>query len=95
MTRKQFLMRGLTASAVAGGGLAAGWFGAGLVEYMGSSSDTPWKVLTPQEAEDLDRLAEELIPADPPAPENGNKGIPGAHDAKVVRISTPTASTLP
>jgi gluconate 2-dehydrogenase gamma chain len=86
MTRKQFLMRGLTASAVAGGGLAAGWFGAGLVEYMGSSSDTPWKVLTPQEAEELDRLAEELIPADPPAPENGNKGIPGAHDAKVVRF---------
>ena len=41
MTRKQFLVRGLTASAVAGGGLAAGWFGAGLVEYMGSSSDTP------------------------------------------------------
>jgi gluconate 2-dehydrogenase gamma chain len=86
MTRKQFLMRGLTASAVAGGGLAAGWFGAGLVEYMGSSSDTPWKVLTPQEAEELDRLAEELIPADPPAPENGNNGIPGAHDAKVVRF---------
>ena len=86
MTRKQFLMRGLTASAVAGGGLAAGWFGAGLVEYMGSSPETPWKVLTPQEAEELDRLAEELIPADPPAPENGNKGIPGAHDAKVVRF---------
>ena len=86
MTRKQFLMRGLTASAVAGGGLVAGWFGAGLVEYMGSSPETPWKVLTPQEAEELDRLAEELIPADPPAPENGNKGIPGAHDAKVVRF---------
>ena len=79
-------MRGLTASAAAGGGLVAGWFGAGLVEYMGSSPETPWKVLTPQEAEELDRLAEELIPADPPAPENGGKGIPGAHDAKVVRF---------
>ena len=84
MTRKQFLKCGLTAGAAAGG-LAAGWFGAGLVEYMGSAPDTPWKALAPQEAEILERLAEELIPADPPSLENGYKGIPGAHDAKVVR----------
>ena len=84
MTRKEFVIYGLTAGAAAGG-LVAGWFGVGLVEYMGTSSDTPWKALTPQEAEELDRLAEELIPANPPSPENGGKGVPGAHDAKVVR----------
>ena len=84
MTRKQFLKSGLTAGAVVGG-LTAGWFGAGLVEYLGAAPDTPWKALAPQEAETLDRLAEELIPADLPSPENGGKGIPGAHDAKVVR----------
>ena len=72
-------------SAFAAVGGAAGWFSAGLVEYMGAAPDTPWKALAPQEAETLDRLAEELIPADLPSPENGGKGIPGAHDAKVVR----------
>ena len=55
-------------SALAAVGGAAGWFGAGLVEYMGAAPDTPWKALAPQEAETLDRLAEELIPADPPSP---------------------------
>lgn len=84
MTRKEFVIHGLTAG-VAAGGIAAGWFGVGLVEYMGASPDTPWKSLTPKEAEELDRLAEELIPADPPSPENGVRGVPGAHDAKVVR----------
>ncbi len=84
MTRKEFVRHGLTAGAAAAG-LAAGWFGVGLVEYMGASADTPWKALTPHEADALDRLAEELIPADPPSPANGGKGIPGAHDAKVVR----------
>ena len=84
MTRKEFVIHGLTAG-VAAGGIAAGWFGVGLVEYMGASPDTPWKSLTPKEAEELDRLAEELIPADPPSPENCVRGVPGAHDAKVVR----------
>lgn len=84
MTRKEFVIHGLTAG-VAAGGIAAGWFGVGLVEYMGASPDTPWKSLTPKEAEELDWLAEELIPADPPSPENGVRGVPGAHDAKVVR----------
>lgn len=84
MTRKEFVIHGLTAG-VAAGGIAAGWFGVGLVEYMGASPDTPWKSLTPKEAEELDRLSEELIPADPPSPENGVRGVPGAHDAKVVR----------
>ena len=72
--------------ALAAGGVAAGWFGAGLVEYMGASSDTPWKTLSPDEVATLDRLAEELIPADPPSPETGGVAIPGAHDAKVVRF---------
>lgn len=84
MTRKEFVIHGLTAG-VAAGGIAAGWFGVGLVEYMGASPDTPWKSLTPKEAEELDRLSEELIPADPPSPENCVRGVPGAHDAKVVR----------
>lgn len=84
MTRKEFVIHGLTAG-VAAGGIAAGWFGVGLVEYMGASPDTPWKSLTPKEAEELDRLSEELIPGDPPSPENCVRGVPGAHDAKVVR----------
>ena len=77
MTRKQFLKCGLTAGAAAGG-IAAGWFGAGLVEYMGASPDTPWKAFTPEEAEEVERLAEELIPAD--------EFAPGAKDAKVARF---------
>ena len=62
----------------AAGGVAAGWFGAGLVEYMGASSETPWKAFTPDEAAEVERLAEELIPADEYAP--------GAKDAKVARF---------
>jgi len=77
MTRKQFLKCGLTAGAAAGG-LAAGWFGTGLVEYMGASPDTPWKAFTPEEAAEVERLAEELIPAD--------EFAPGAKDAKVARF---------
>ena len=80
-SRRLFLL-----SAASAGGLAAGWFGAGLVEYMGASPDTPWKVLSQKEADELDRLAEEIIPADPPSPANGGAGIAGAHDAKVVRF---------
>lgn len=72
---------------VLAGGFIAGWWSVGLVEYMGSASDTPWKTLTPDEADTLDRIAEELIPADPPSAENGGIGIPGAHDAKVVRCA--------
>jgi len=77
MTRKQFLKCGLTAGAAAGG-VAAGWFGAGLVEYMGASPDTPWKAFTPEEAAEVERLAEEMIPAD--------EFAPGAKDAKVARF---------
>jgi len=81
-SRKQFLLGGAVLGA---GGIVAGWFGAGLVEYMGAAPDTPWKALTADEAAVLDRLAEELIPADPPSAEFP-EGIPGAHDAKVVRF---------
>lgn len=82
-SRRAFIGYG---SALAGG-LAAGWWSVGLIEYIGSaSSDTPWKALTPEEADTLDRIAEEIIPADPPSAENGDNGIPGAHDAKVVRF---------
>jgi len=77
MTRKQFLRCGITAGAAAGG-IAAGWFGAGLVEYMGASPDTPWKAFTPEEAAEVERLAEEMIPAD--------EFAPGAKDAKVARF---------
>ena len=77
MTRKQFLKCGLTAGAAAGG-LAAGWFGTGLVEYMGASPDTPWKAFAPEEAAEVERLAEELIPTD--------EFAPGAKDAKVARF---------
>ena len=81
-SRKQFLLGGALLGA---GGLATGWFGTGLVAYMGAAPDTPWKALTADEAKVLDRLAEELIPADPPSAEFP-EGIPGAHDAKVVRF---------
>jgi len=81
MTRKQFLF----GSGVVAGGVVSGWFGAGLLEYMGAGPETPWKSFTPDEAKEFDRLAEELIPADPPAPWNDMQGVPGAHDAKVVR----------
>lgn len=72
-------------SAFAAVGGAAGWFGAGLIEYMGAAPDTPWKTLSDDEAATLDRLAEELIPADPPSSGTDGVAIPGAHDAKVVR----------
>ena len=81
-SRKRFLLGGVFLGA---GGIATGWFGAGLVEYMGAASDTPWKALTADEAKILDRFAEELIPSDPPSAEFPD-GIPGAHDAKVVRF---------
>lgn len=81
-SRKRFLLGGALLGV---GGLATGWFGTGLVEYMGAAPDTPWKALTADEAAVLDRLAEELIPADPPSVEFP-EGIPGAHDANVVRF---------
>ena len=46
MTRKQFLFGG---GGVVAGGVVAGWFGAGLVEYMGAGPETPWKALTEDE----------------------------------------------
>ena len=67
MNRREFIIGGMTVGAAVGG-VASGWFGAGLVEYMGAAPDTPWKALAPQEAETLDRLAEELIPTDLPSP---------------------------
>lgn len=42
---------------VLAGGFIAGWWSVGLVEYMGSASDTPWKTLTPDETNTLDRSA--------------------------------------
>ena len=77
MNRRTFI-RSAGWVAVAAGGAASGWFGAGLVEYMGASPDTPWKAFTPEEAEEVERLAEELIPADEYAP--------GAKDAKAARF---------
>ena len=81
VSRKAFIGIG----GIAAGGFVAGWFGTELVRYMGSAPDTPWKALTDEEAATVDRLAEELIPVDPPSPETGGVALPGAHDAKVVR----------
>lgn len=67
----------LTAGAAAGG-VVAGWFGAGLIEYMGTAPETPWKAFTLEEVTEFERLAEEIIPADEYAP--------GAKDAKVARF---------
>lgn len=72
VTRRSFLALG---GAVAGG--AVGFFGAGLIEYMGVAPETPWKTLTADEAKILDAVVEQIIPAD---------DAPGAHDANVVRF---------
>ena len=53
-------------------GLAAGYFSAPLVEYLGSASDAPWRTLSAGEAAILDGLLEELLP--------------GAREARVVRF---------
>ena len=74
MKRRDFLLSGVALA----GGVGAGFWGAGLIEYMGSAPDTPWRALTAEEAVTLDRFAEELIPAD--------EFCGGAHDAKVVRF---------
>lgn len=81
ISRRSFF---LASSALAG--LGAGFFGARLIEYLGAPPDAPYKALTPEEAEVLASFAEELIPADPPAEENGWQGIPGAREANVVRF---------
>ena len=65
---RRIFVKSVGCGTLAAVGGATGWFGAGLVEYMGAAPDTPWKALAPQEAETLDRLAEELIPADLPSP---------------------------
>ena len=75
MNRRTFIR---SAGWGAAGGVAVGWFGAGLVEYMGASPDTPWKSFTDDEAAEVERLAEELIPAD--------EFAPGARDAKAARF---------
>lgn len=74
LSRKSFL---LYAGGVAGG-MSAGWFGAELIEYMGAAPGTPWKAFTPEEAAEVERLAEELVPAD--------EFAPGGKDAKVARF---------
>lgn len=73
MNRRDFL----TGAGLVFAGGATGFFGSGVLEYMSAAPDTPWKVLTAEEAAQVDALAEELIPAD----EFGG----GAHEAKVVR----------
>ena len=72
MTRRSIMV-----SSCAGIGAAAGFFSARLIEYLGAAPDTPWKAFTPEEAAQVDALAEELIPAD---------DMPGAHEARVVRF---------
>ncbi len=81
ISRRSFFL-GTTALAGAG----AGFFGARLVEYLGAPPEAPWKVLTPEEAETLAALADELIPPDPPSADNDWKGIPGGRDANVARF---------
>lgn len=81
LSRRKFFWGG---SALAG--MGAGFFGAHLIEYLGAPPDEPWKVFTPEEAETLVALADELIPPDPPSAENDWKGIPGGRDANVVRF---------
>lgn len=78
--------RGFFAGLAAGAGVASGFFGARLIEYMGSARDVPWRTLTEAEAETLGRLADEIIPPDPPDSETGLPGIPGAREAGVVRF---------
>ena len=74
MKRRDFL----TGAGLVFAGGATGFFGVGVLEYMSAAPDTPWKTLTPEEAAQVDDLAEELIPAD----EFGA----GAREAKVVRF---------
>lgn len=81
ISRRTFFL-GTTALAGAG----SGFFGARLIEYLGVGPDAPYRALTSEEAETLAAFADELIPPDPPAAENGWKGIPGARDANVVRF---------
>ena len=73
MKRRDFLIGGV----VAAGGGATGFFGSELLKYLASAPETPWKALTAPEAKEVDRIAEELIPAD--------EIWGGAHDANVVR----------
>lgn len=73
MKRRDFLIGGV----VAAGGGAAGFFGSELLKYLAAAPETPWKSFTADEAKEVDRIAEELIPAD------GKWG--GAHEANVVR----------
>lgn len=73
MNRRDFLIGG----AITAGGTATGFFGGELLRYLGAAPETPWKALTTEEAKEVDRIAEELIPAD--------EVFGGAHDANVVR----------
>ena len=81
ISRRTFFL-GATASVGAG----AGFFGARLVEYLGAPPEAPYRALTPEEAETLAALADELIPPDPPAAWNAWRGHPGAREANVVRF---------
>lgn len=73
-------------SASALGGAGAGFFGARLVAYLGAPPEASYRTLAPEEVETLGALADELIPGDPPAAENGWQGLPGAREANVVRF---------
>lgn len=70
--------RGFLAGSAVAGGLAAGWLSVGLLEYLCTGDETPWRAFTREEAAEFERLAEELIPADVHAP--------GAKEAKVARF---------
>jgi hypothetical protein len=74
MKRRDFLVGG----AVSAGGAASGFFGSALLRYLSSSPDTPWKVLSAEEARRIDELAGEIIPCD--------EISGGAREAKVVRF---------
>ena len=80
-TRRHFF---LGTAAVAGAG--AGFFGARLMDYLNAPPEAPYRTLTPEEAEQLGALADELIPPDPPAEWNGWRGIPGGREANTVRF---------
>jgi hypothetical protein len=65
----------LKVMAAAAGGLAAGAGGAALVGRMGPAPTGPFKTLTAEEAQLVDLVCEQIIPADKD---------PGAHEAGVV-----------
>jgi gluconate 2-dehydrogenase gamma chain len=61
----------------AAGGVAAGVGGAKLVGRMGRAPEGPWRVLTPEEAQLVEAVSEQIIPSD---------RDPGAKEAGVVNF---------